>query len=197
MRDPHFCRNAGSFSRNGSARPVPLDLNCCRNHPLIPKGRAGRSQTTENENMSVSGNVYGGMIYQTILQTNDPRYYVGQTFTGYYQYIWQGINGTFYATGVAGPAGCCKSLRGLIHLQLPVGNPFGFGPIGLPNTPNDGVLTVSATGQVTAFTWSTQMGDYYVSIAKDQFSNKFLGSGQHIGTNGSIAVMNPILQAAL
>jgi hypothetical protein len=129
---------------------------------------AGNRKAAEKRLLPVPPGMYfGGIITQTVTKTNDPGYFPGQVFCGYYQYKSLTVDGDFYATGLLAPTGN-NSLTGLLYRTLPAPN----GALNsIPSTMNDGNLKV-AGGIVTAFTWSWQMGSLYVTFDSKGFNSR-------------------------
>jgi hypothetical protein len=144
--------------------------------------------------------VYGGTITQIITATDDPRYYVGQVFSGYFQFNSDDGNGTFYATGVLKPK-LNNSLRGIVFAAFT--GALGK-PVGLTETANDGVLTVAA-GAVKSFKWQREIGDNYFSIdAKTFRASKLETRDPKTGaviaaatTVGTVVMGSPVQQKSL
>jgi len=143
-------------------------------------------------------NSFGGIIIQTITQTNDARFYVGQVFSGYYQYDSTLADGVFHVANTQPPAGN-RTLKGLIYL------PFSEDKArmnSLPSTMNDGSLTVSGN-VVTAFAWSFDNGGFYTSFTVNSFQARHYGridplNGNHLPdmeTKGTVMFSAPLRQS--
>jgi hypothetical protein len=128
---------------------------------------------------------FGGFFLQTITQTNDPAYFVGQTFTGRYFYESETEEGTFYTGNFTPPLtpkpqGAKATLDGTIEIPFSydrtVSTPFGplvedgFGFLNpsLLSTRNEGTLAVQG-GQVADFLWSWEVGDFWALVEEDRF----------------------------
>ncbi|MCX6956501.1 MAG: hypothetical protein NTV51_30580 [Verrucomicrobia bacterium] len=117
---------------------------------------------------SASALSFVGTITQTVTNSNDPLYHVGDTFIGWYRYESPAINGEFN-TNVFPPPGENSSLIGSIYFAFvprPNETPNGYRP--LNSTPFSGELIVSG-GQVTSFNWSFENGGYYMSASTGGF----------------------------
>lgn len=135
--------------------------------------------------------LYGGILTQVVTQTDDPLCFVGQVFSGFYQYCSVGADGTFYVTGILDPGAVNRSLSGLINMRFP---DAGWQPNAIRSTMNDGRLRVVG-GVVTAFDWSWQMGDYYMSFAGTTFRAQYTpADGAGFTVSGSVSFGLPIRQ---
>jgi hypothetical protein len=143
-------------------------------------------------------NTFGGMITQIVTQTNDSRFYIGQSFSGYYQYDSIDPDGVFHVANNLPPAGN-RSLCGIVYLPFPEGRARLNA---LPVTMNDGSLTVSG-GLVTAFAWSLESGGYWASFTNNTFFARLSGrvdpsNGQplpNIETRGTVSFSAPLRQS--
>ena len=142
---------------------------------------------------------YSGILWQMVTQTNDPKYYPGQVFPGFYQYsLAGGPSGTFYTQSGISPAGANQSLTGLLYLAYP--DTHG-GLNSFLSTVNNGELVVT-NGQITLFTWSSQSGSYYAQFSTTSFHFSLMNqvnptTGQplpNIETRGTIGFTQPIRQ---
>jgi len=107
---------------------------------------------------------YWGTITQTVISTNDPDYYVGEQFLGYYRYSSPTIDGDFYIpSGATNPPGANTSLRGSVYVTFPP-----EGPHNLSSTPGAGMLTVTG-GNVSNFQWTFDVGGRYGGFTFAQF----------------------------
>jgi hypothetical protein len=136
--------------------------------------------------LAAFGNTYNGTITQTVTGTNDPLYYVGQTFLGYYQYQSPSMDGTFYTNNIdppltPKPPGSIDSLAGSVYMPFFLSSIYvdygggyylTYGPGGrlnsLGETVNEGTLVVS-NGQVSDFFWSWEQGGFYAAITEGTF----------------------------
>jgi len=134
---------------------------------------------------------FGGLLQQIITATNDPSYYVGQSFSGFYEYQSTDGNGVFFCPPDLADPGTNTSLTGLLY--LPFSPPTGGRLNAFPVTPNLGSLTVTG-GVVTGFTWSSQEGDYYAQFSKDSFRISNLGADPQIETTGLMLWGLPLRQ---
>lgn len=127
--------------------------------------------------------MFRGSLTQTVTETNDPDYYVGQILNGYYAYSAPTIDGTFVTDTYPGywPPGTNTSLEGSLYLTFsdevfvyPGGGGFDldWGPGGgftdFSNTMNHGELTVSG-GLVTDFVWSLDHGGFFMWVTESAF----------------------------
>lgn len=141
---------------------------------------------------------YHGTITQTITETNDPLYRVGQQFFGRYVYQSEEVDGTFSIYLWPGASGN-ETLTGYVHL------PFDASGLALwPTAPkwdltfaHAGSLSV-AGGQVTGLDWTFFMGDYYGSFGSLQFGAYHLPTfgdppGPDVITRGTVAFTAPVV----
>jgi len=124
--------------------------------------------------------VFQGTFTEQITSTGDTNlYYVGETFTGYYQYLAPSPDGAF-ATDTSGNLGSGNwtnfTLDGQIYLPFSKETSFivggttiqyNYGPggeqIGLTQTPNGGALTI-LNSHATQFNWSYDNGGFYFQM---------------------------------
>lgn len=128
---------------------------------------------------------FSGFFLQTITQTNDPAYFVGQTFMGQYFYESEAEAGTFYTGNYSPPLtpkpqGAKATLSGSIEVPFsydrtvstPAGpfveDGFGFLNLSLLSTRNEGTLVVQG-GQIVDFLWSWEAGDFWALVEEDRF----------------------------
>jgi hypothetical protein len=110
-------------------------------------------------------NTYYGTITQTVTQTNDPTYTIGQVFVGFYEYESSTVDGVFYTqfAPYPRPPGTNETLTGQIRFLYPDGYPT-LNELDL--TMNEGRLTVLG-GDVTDFYWSWEKGGNYTVLDVD------------------------------
>ena len=116
-------------------------------------------------------NSFGGLIIQTVIQADDPQFYPGQVFTGYYQYDSVSADGTFHlANSISSAAN--RSLKGLIYLPYaPLLGSSRARLNALPDTVNDGYLVVTG-GVVTEFSWGIDVGGFFSSFSVSSFLSR-------------------------
>lgn len=124
---------------------------------------------------------YHGTIRQTVTETNDPQYHVGQTYLGYYQYESPSIDGTFTTPPLYQPPGAIDTLVGSVYMPFASSASFEEGGStiiltdspgghfnGLQDTPNAGVLVIT-NGQVSDFFWSSDHNGFYMDMTESDF----------------------------
>jgi len=120
---------------------------------------------------------FGGTITQTVTESNDPLYAIGDTFIGYYRYDSATIDGDFFPNiPMITPPGVNNSLTGKIFFAFD-GRPAAFGQPAehpgtglqsLTNGVNGGELVVSG-GAIASFAWSFENGGYYTAFTTSTF----------------------------
>lgn len=135
--------------------------------------------------LATFGLSFRGTVTQVITRSDDPLYYPGQTFIGYYQYDSPTIDGTFFTDQfdpplTPKPPGAIASLSGTIYspfvntVYIPAFGEYtlSYGPGGswrtFAGTVNEGVLTVS-DGVVSEFLWTWEYGGFYMYMGTESF----------------------------
>jgi len=130
------------------------------------------------------GYSYHGTIWQTVTETNNnPYYYVGQTFVGYYRYDSATIDGTFHSDSWPDglPPGANSSLDGSVYLTNAITDLPGFHmPPGSYDFFSSGAhgfatLTVSG-GAVTGFNWIWEGADNQAQFNETGFTTWFFNT---------------------
>lgn len=139
---------------------------------------------------SLLANYWVGSFTETIIQTNDSFYQVGQTWQGSYSYHADTSDGTF-TTG--------SGLGGSIFMPFATTNGFYTGGLGgvwqdLSQTNEYGTLTVT-NGEVTNFFWQYEFSGFFMlagtpSFTAESYADAFIGP--RIYTVGSLAWSAPV-----
>ncbi|MFT3781758.1 MAG: hypothetical protein QM790_07035 [Nibricoccus sp.] len=163
----------------------------------------------------VFADTYFGTITQTITKTNDPQFFVGQTFVGCYAYDSTSINGYYCAPSHWYPTTPTNlSLSGTLYVPFadeahfewtpsgqttPISYTLAFGDKGsyqaFTDTPiNPGKLMIE-NGCVTGFSWSFDVGGFFMEASENSFqAYSYYDRGpadQTPKTSGTITIGNP------
>lgn len=123
------------------------------------------------------GYSYHGTIWQTVTETNNnPHYYVGQTFAGYYRYESPTSDGVFYSNSFPDglPPGANASLEGSVYLTNAITDLPGLhmppGPYEFFSSGAHGFATLTVSGGiVTDFEWVWEGADNYAAFTETTF----------------------------
>jgi len=114
---------------------------------------------------------FGGTLTQTVTESNDPLYAIGDTFVGYYRYDSSTIDGDFFPNiPSVTPPGVNNSLTGEFYFAFDPrpGESINTGLQPLNTGVNGGELVVSG-GAITSFAWSFEYGGYYTAFTAGTF----------------------------